>query len=81
MTHRLLSLVQPPREPTLAERFYVALQLHEDGLDVQRARIRRENPHYALEQVEAALWQWVRDRPPPGAGCPGLRDAMYRFRS
>ena len=79
MSERLRDLIRPPRERTLAERFQVALQLAEDGLDVQRARLRREHPDYDEEQVEGALWAWVRSRPSVGAGCPGLRDASYRF--
>jgi len=79
MTHRLQALVRPPAERSLAERFRVALQVAEDGLEVQRARLRRDHPAYDDEEVEAALWAWVRSRPPLGEGCPGLRDAMYRF--
>ena len=80
MTERLRALIQPSREPTLEERFRVALQLADDGLDIQRARLRREHPDLDDAQVEEALWTWVRSRPPVGAGCPGLRDASYRFR-
>ena len=81
MTDRLRALLRPPRELTLAKRFRVALQVAEDGLDVERARLRREYPELDREGVEEALWAWVRSRPPIGEGSPEFRDAMYRFQT
>jgi hypothetical protein len=72
-------LLTAPRERTLSERLQLALQLAEEGLDIARARLRREHPTFDEPQIEEALAAWLRDRPPPGWGCPGLRDAMHRF--
>jgi hypothetical protein len=79
MSSRLQHLVQPAAEPTPAARLRLGLALHDDGVAVERGRLRREHPHWSEETLDAAIRAWLTDRPPPGFGCPGLRCAKHRF--
>lgn len=45
------------------ERFQIAVQLHEDGLALQRQNIRRRNPELSPAEVDRRLAEWLFDRP------------------
>jgi hypothetical protein len=46
-----------------AERFRVALDLFETGVELKRAALRRANPDITPSRLEALLGDWLRDRP------------------
>lgn len=46
-----------------AARLRVALDLFEVGVQMTRSRIRRENPEFDEQQVEARVQAWLHDRP------------------
>jgi hypothetical protein len=65
----------------MRERLRLAFDLHEAGVSMMRARLRREHPDASPEAIERLLGEWLRTRPgaPHGdaAGRPGRLD---RFR-
>jgi hypothetical protein len=46
-----------------AERFRVALDLFQTGVDMMRQNLKRENPQATDEQIEERLGAWLRHRP------------------
>jgi hypothetical protein len=46
-----------------AERLRLALDLHRMGEQVQRARLRRDNPEASTHEIEAAVSEWRRSDP------------------
>jgi hypothetical protein len=58
-----------------AERFRVAVELHETGLAMQRATLRRRNPDASDEEVDALMRAWLLERP---LDCPGRADLPTR---
>ena len=58
-----------------ASRFAVALDLQATGIDLMRARLRREHPDESAEQAEARLRAWLEA---PDAGL--LEAACFRLR-
>jgi hypothetical protein len=55
-----------------AERFRVALELFETGVELKRAALRRSHPGITPSRVEELLGEWLRERPgaPEGDGPP-----------
>jgi len=64
---RLKGLVVPlrslPEPEATAARLRLALDLADAGIEMMRARLRRENPLASPEQVDALLREWLRRRP------------------
>ena len=57
---------------TPAERLRIALDLFALGEQMMRARLSREHPEWTEPQVQAAIEEWLRDRPGAEFGdCPG----------
>jgi hypothetical protein len=50
-------------EETPADRLEAALEMWEDGVQIMRENLRRRWPQSSLEELEAALDAWLRDRP------------------
>jgi hypothetical protein len=46
-----------------AERLRVAFDLHEAGIRLMRARLRREHPDLEQSTIEELLVTWLRERP------------------
>lgn len=46
-----------------AERFRIAVELHETGLTMQRQTLRRRHPDVNDQELEALLRAWLEDRP------------------
>lgn len=46
-----------------AERFRVAAELYETGLDIQRQNLRRRHPDATKAEIEALMIAWLEDRP------------------
>lgn len=57
---------------TPEERLRIALELSEVGEEMQRLRLRRENPEWGDAEVEAAMVRWMQHRPgAPNGDHPG----------
>lgn len=57
---------------TPAERLRIALDLHDLGVQMMRARLSREHPEWTEPQVQAAVEEWLQERPGAEFGdCPG----------
>lgn len=50
-------------DSTPQQRLRVAFDLFEVGVQMTRARLRREHPDFTDGQIEAAVIAWLRDRP------------------
>lgn len=50
-------------DSTPAERLRIALDLFDLGVEMTRARLMREHPDWAPEQVQEGVAAWLRDRP------------------
>ena len=49
-----------PREQlSPAEKLRQALELHEEGVALQRLKLRRNNPGASEERIEELLWCWL----------------------
>ena len=51
-------------------RLLEACEMHELGLDMMRARLRREQPHATTAEIEAIVRAWISDRPYDSPGRP-----------
>ena len=59
---------------TAAERFRIAMDLFQTGVDLMRQNLRREHPDDSDEEIEARLADWLKTRPGAEHGdCPGRR--------
>jgi hypothetical protein len=47
----------------MAERLQLALDMHEAGVELMRARLRREHPDADEATLDAMLTSWLRQRP------------------
>ncbi len=47
----------------MAERLQLALDMHETGVELMRARLRREHPDADEAALDAMLTRWLRQRP------------------
>lgn len=57
---------------TPAARLSIALDLSDLGVQVMRARLMREHPEWTGQQLQAAIEEWLRERPGAESGdCPG----------
>lgn len=57
---------------TPSARLRIALDLFDLGEQMMRARLGREHPKWAEAQVQAAIEEWLRERPGAEFGdCPG----------
>lgn len=66
---------------TPSERLRLALDMVEVGVQMTRARLRREHPGWTDDQVESALREWLRGRPGAEFGdCPGRVVAPQHLR-
>lgn len=55
-----------------AERFRVALDLFDAGVELMRGNLRRAHPDETDEQISSRLGAWLRERPGAELGdCPG----------
>ncbi|HXV61245.1 MAG TPA: hypothetical protein VEK15_11165 [Vicinamibacteria bacterium] len=58
-----------------AERFRIAMDLFQAGVDMMRQNLKREDPHATEEQIEERLRAWLGHRPGAefgdSAGRPG----------
>ncbi len=55
-----------------ATRFRRTLELFEDGVELMRQNLRRQNPEASEAEIAALLGRWLRTRPDAEAGdCPG----------
>lgn len=62
---------------TPAARLRIAIDLFGVGEQMIRTRLRREHPQWSEEQVQAAVEQWLRERPGAEFGdCPGRPVAL-----
>jgi hypothetical protein len=50
-------------DPAAAERLRLALDMHEMGVWMQRARLRRTRPEASEDEIEAEVLAWLRRRP------------------
>jgi hypothetical protein len=58
-------------------RLRLALDLFEAGLDLERQRLRREEPLLCAADIESRLKTWLRTRPGAEDGdCPGRRKPL-----
>ena len=57
---RIRALGVPARSRTLAERILSVCDLHDFGVELARARARRENPAASAEEIEAAVVAWLK---------------------
>jgi len=48
-----------------ARRFAVTLDLFEAGVEMMRARLRREQPQLSAGEIEGRVRSWLAQRPPP----------------
>ena len=71
--------VTDEREASVAEKLRTALDLAEAGLDVMRARVRRDDPAAAADVIERRLIAWLRERPGAENGDAVGRPAPDRF--
>jgi hypothetical protein len=55
-------------EETAAQRLRLALDMFELGVNMQRARLRRERPTASDEEIESAVQLWLLARPGAPAG-------------
>lgn len=46
-----------------AERFRIAVDLHETGLAIKRQNLRRQHPEASDDQLDEILQVWLEDRP------------------
>ncbi|NLG23154.1 MAG: hypothetical protein GX555_17175 [Actinomycetales bacterium] len=59
-------------ESTPAARLRIALDLHDLGEQMMRARLSRKHPEWTEAQLQAAIEEWLRRRPGAEFGdCPG----------
>jgi hypothetical protein len=56
-------VVQTPEQRAAAERMRLAFDLHEAGVSIMRARLRREHPHEDDTEIDARLKAWLHTRP------------------
>jgi hypothetical protein len=64
---------------TPAERFRIAMDLFETGVDLMRQNLRREHPDESEAQIEERLRAWLHHRPGAEFGdCEGRRVAWPR---
>ncbi len=60
---------------TLASRLRLTVELHEEGVQIMRQNLRREDPDATDAEIERRLQQWLTERPGAefgdGAGRPG----------
>lgn len=71
MTTRLADLLTKPPTRSPAEGMREALQLHEDGVALERQRLVRCGVPEG--ELDARIQAWLAETPPPGAGVPGFR--------
>jgi hypothetical protein len=50
------------------QRFRIAVDLAETGLDLMRQNLRRAHPNAGPDEIEAKLNAWRRNRPPDAPG-------------
>jgi hypothetical protein len=53
---------------TPAERFRIALDLAETGVELMRSNLRRRHPDAPPEEIERRLHDWLTQRPPDSPG-------------
>ncbi|HSF14534.1 MAG TPA: hypothetical protein VLK65_03165 [Vicinamibacteria bacterium] len=46
-----------------AERFRIAMDLFQTGVDLMRQNLKRQHPHATEDQIEELLRAWLRHRP------------------
>ena len=51
-------------------RLLEAFEMHELGLDMMRARLRREHPSITRDETETMVRAWISDRPYDSPGEP-----------
>jgi hypothetical protein len=61
-----------------ADRLRLALDMYELGEHMQRARLRRDRPAAADEEIEAAIQRWLLSRPDAPFG-DAVGRASHRF--
>ncbi len=71
MPHNLHDILVPPPARTAAQGMREALQLHEDGVALERQRLLRTG--VAPDEVDAKIRAWLTETPPACAGLPGFR--------
>lgn len=64
MAHRLDDLLSPAPAETAADRLRAALELFDTGVELVRARLRREDPEAPPTEIESRIRAWLRDVPP-----------------
>ncbi len=63
------------------ERFRIAMDLFQAGVEMKRQNLKREDPHATEEQIEERLLAWLRHRPGAEFGdCEGRPGAWPRRR-
>lgn len=53
---------------TPAQRFRLALDMHELGVGMRRQALRREHPGASVEEIERLVHEWMRTRPGAESG-------------
>jgi hypothetical protein len=46
-----------------AEKLLAACEMHEEGMDILRQRLRRQHPDASQDEIESMVAEWVADRP------------------
>lgn len=65
-------------EETAAERLRLALDMSEFGVRMLRARLRRSRPDAAQAEIEAAVQEWLTNRPDaPFGDAPGVPSQRF----
>lgn len=68
-------------EGTVADRFELALQLHDAGVLIMRENLRRRMPDASEGEIEAAVGVWLAQRPGAEDGdAVGIRRPWPRVR-
>jgi hypothetical protein len=60
--------VATEREALLRDKLLLAFDLHEAGVLVYRARLGREHPDLATDEIDARVTAWLLERPGAGFG-------------
>jgi hypothetical protein len=74
----LRALIEPASPSTADDRVRAVGELFEAGLELMRARIRREAPSLGEDEVEARLAAWLERRSPVLSGEGFVRVSTWR---